>query len=92
MPNTQVNRSAEKRVRQDRRKREKNRVVRGYIRDMLRNVRSETDPDNCEGLLKHSYSVLDKAVKKNIIHRKTAARYKSRLALHTQRVKENRAG
>ena len=43
MPNIQINKSAEKRVRQDIRKRAKNRVIKGYMRDMMRLIRAEKD-------------------------------------------------
>lgn len=79
MPNTQVNKSAEKRVRQDAKKRERNRMVRGYYRDLIREIRSMDDAEEVRKELPHAYSVLDKAVKKGVIHKKTASRYKSRL-------------
>jgi len=88
MPNTQINKSAEKRARQDQRKRAKNRVLRGYVRDMMRTVRAEKDPDAAEKQLPHAYSTLDKAAKKNILHKRTVARYKSRLVAHTKKLKE----
>jgi len=86
MPNTQINKSAEKRVRQDARKRAKNRVARGYIRDMMRNVRATTDPEETKNSLNHAYRTLDRAVSKGLMHKKTAARHKSRLASHINKV------
>ncbi len=87
MPNTQVDKSAEKRVRQDRRKRAHNRLVKGYIRDMMREIRGISDEKALAEALPHAYSVLDKAAKKGVIHRKTGARYKSRLAARGNRIK-----
>lgn len=81
MPNTQVNKSAEKRVRQDKAKRDKNRVIRGYMRDMMRNIRAK-DPESAAADMPHAYSILDKAVKNGIIRKRTGARYKSRLSAH----------
>ncbi|MCD6501116.1 30S ribosomal protein S20 [bacterium] len=87
MPNTQIDKSAEKRVRQDRRKRAHNRLVKGYIRDMMRQIRGISDSEAVEKALPHAYSVLDKAAKKGVIHRKTSARYKSRLSARANRLK-----
>ena len=87
MPNTQIDKSAEKRVRQDRRKRAHNRLVKGYIRDMMRQIRGISDGEAVEKALPHAYSVLDKAAKKGVIHRKTSARYKSRLSARANRLK-----
>lgn len=87
MPNIQINKSAEKSVRQDRRKREKNRVIKGYVRDMMRSVRAETDSEKAEKALPHAYRILDKAVKKHVMHQRTASRYKSRLAAHAKNLK-----
>ena len=87
MPNTQVNKSAEKRVRQDRRKREQNRLVRGYIRDMMRQARSTEDEQSAKEAIPHAYSILDKAAKKGLIPKKTCARYKARIALRANRLK-----
>ncbi len=87
MPNTQIDKSAEKRVRQDRRKRAHNRLVKGYIRDMMRQIRGISDAEAVEKALPHAYSVLDKAAKKGVIHRKTSARYKSRLSARANRLK-----
>ena len=91
MPNIQVNKSAEKRVRQDKRKRAHNRLIKGYVRDMMRQVRNTTDAKSAEEALPHAYSVLDKAAKKGVIHRKTSARYKSRLTARANRMKAETA-
>ncbi|RKZ31930.1 30S ribosomal protein S20 [bacterium] len=88
MPNTQINKSAEKRARQDKRKREKNRIVKGYLRDVMRSIRAEKTPEATDGTLSHFYSVVDKAAKKRVIHKRTAARYKSRIAAHIKKQKE----
>lgn len=86
MPNIQVNKSAEKRVRQDKAKRARNRVIKGYTRDMMRTFEAEMDVEKACGMLPHAYSILDKAVKKGVMHRRTAARHKSRMALRVQRI------
>lgn len=86
MPNTQINKSAEKRVRQDEKKRARNRIIRGYTRDVIRNLNAETDPEKAREMLPHVYSMLDKAVKKGVMHAKTAARQKSRLTARVNKL------
>jgi len=86
VPNTQVDKSAEKRVRQDKRKRAHNRLMRGYVRDMMRQVRSISEEGPAVEALPHAYSVLDKAAKKGGIHKKTSARLKSRIAVRANRL------
>lgn len=86
MPNTQVNKSAEKRVRQDKRRRIRNRIVKGYTRDVIRTLNAETDPEKARAMLPHIYSTLDKAVKKGVMHPKTAARRKSRITIRLNKV------
>ncbi|MCK5832579.1 30S ribosomal protein S20 [bacterium] len=87
MPNTQVDKSAEKRVRQDKKKRAHNRVMKGYVRDMMRQVRTAQNKETALEALPHAYSVLDKASKKGIIHHKTCARLKSRIAVRANKIK-----
>ncbi len=74
------NLSAEKRVRQDARKRVMHRSVKTYIKNRIKEFKAEQDPAKKQELLNHLYSVLDKAAKKGVFHAKTVARKKSRLA------------
>jgi small subunit ribosomal protein S20 len=87
MPN---HKSAEKRVRQNEKRREINRSNRGRLRTSIKKLRTAlTTGDNksLQELLPETVSTIDKAVQKGVIHRNAAARYKSRL---TARV--NQAG
>jgi len=43
-------------------------------------IKKITESENKEEALKKAYAALDKAVKKGVIHKNTAARKKSRLA------------
>ena len=74
--------SAEKRARQNEKRRTRNKAVKTRIKRVTKEVRLETDgsPQD-EALIKlnSAKSVIDKAVKKGVIHRKTAARKISRL-------------
>ena len=77
--------SAEKRVRQTVKRNEINRANRGKLRTQIKKLRAAiTGSDKAAGneLLNPTISLIDKAVNKGIIHRNTAARYKSRLSKH----------
>ncbi len=87
MPN---HKSAEKRVRQNEKRRDINRSNRGRLRTSIRKLRAELtsgDAKTLQELLPATISTIDKAVQKGVLHRNAAARYKSRL---TARV--NQAG
>jgi small subunit ribosomal protein S20 len=77
--------SAVKRVRQTVKRNEINRANRGKLRTQIKKLRSAiSGHDQTAGteLLNPTISLIDKAVNKGIIHRNTAARYKSRLSKH----------
>ena len=87
MPN---HKSAEKRVRQNEKRREINRNNRGRLRTSIKKLRATLatgDAATVSELLPETISTIDKAVQKGVLHRNAAARYKSRL---TARV--NQAG
>lgn len=77
--------SAEKRVRQNAKRKEINRSNRSKLRTQIKKLRTAltaTDKKECGDLLAPTISLIDKAVIKGIIHRNTAARHKSRLTKH----------
>jgi small subunit ribosomal protein S20 len=77
--------SAEKRVRQNVKRNAINRGNRGKLRTQIKKLRSAlgAHDENASGeLLAPTVSLIDKAVNKGIIHKNTAARYKSRLTRH----------
>ena len=77
--------SAEKRARQNTKRNAINRSNRGRLRTQIKGLRTALaahDKTSSEGLLGTTVSVIDKAVNKGIIHKNTAARYKSRLTKH----------
>ena len=77
--------SAEKRVRQNVRRNEINRSNRSELRTSIKKLRAAvTGKDKAASteLLNPTISLIDKAVGKGIIHKNTAARYKSRLTKH----------
>ena len=79
MPN---HKSAEKRMRQNEKRREINRSSRGSLRTSIKRLRtalSTGDAKSLQELLPKTVSTIDKAVQKGVLHRNAAARYKSRL-------------
>ena len=82
MPN---HKSAEKRVRQTARKNEVNSKNRSKLRTQIKKLRAALasgDKQQSQELLVPTISLIDKSVNKGVIHRNTAARYKSRLTSH----------
>ena len=85
------NKSALKRIQINKRNRLQNRFYKSSYRTLIKkfliqleNYRTSKNPDDKEQaqiLLSLVYSLIDKACKKNIIHKNTAARKKSQLAL-----------
>ena len=79
MPN---HKSAEKRVRQNEKRRAINRSNRSALRTSIKKLRaalSGSDKSGLTELLPQTISKIDKAVQKGVLHRNAAARYKSRL-------------
>jgi small subunit ribosomal protein S20 len=77
--------SAEKRVRQNVKRNEINRSNRSKLRTQIKKLRSAlsaNDKNQSSELLTPTVSLIDKAVNKGLIHKNTAARYKSRLTKH----------
>lgn len=81
MPN---HKSAEKRMRQNERRRVINRSNRTKLRTSVKNLRSALkggDAGKVTALLPKTISEIDKAVQKGVLHRNAAARHKSRLTV-----------
>ena len=77
--------SAEKRIRQNAKRNEINRSNRSKLRTSIKKLRTAVagqDKAASTELLFPTVSLIDKAVNKGIIHKNTAARYKSRLTKH----------
>ena len=86
MPN---HKSAEKRVRQNEKRRNINRSNRSRVRTQIKKLRSAlgaSDTTLSQELLNPTISTIDKAVNKGILHKNTAARYKSRLTSHVSKL------
>ena len=78
MPN---HKSAEKRMRQNEKRRDINRSNRSRTRTGMKKLRAAlaSSKEEAQNLLPATISIIDKAVQKGILHRNAAARYKSRL-------------
>jgi len=79
MPN---HKSAEKRVRQNERRRDINRSNRARVRTSVKKLRgalADGDAQDIKTALPMTMSEIDKAVQKGVLHRNAAARHKSRL-------------
>ena len=75
--------SAEKRARQNEKRRLRNKAVKTRIKHVTKNVRSSSGEASKEAALAELHtaqSMIDKAAKKGVIHKKTAARKISRLS------------
>ena len=74
--------SAIKRVRQNERRRLRNRLHRSRIRTMIKRLKSTTDRQEAEARLRDVKAYLDRLATKGMVHKNTAANYKSKLEKH----------
>lgn len=75
-------RSAKKRIRQNEKRRLRNRSVRSAVRGSVKNAREALGGKAADSgaVVREAIRAIDRAVTKGIIHRNTAARRKSALA------------
>ena len=74
--------SAQKRVRKSEKKRVHNRFYKVTTRNAMKQLRNTTDKEEAQKLYPQVVSMLDRLVRRNIIHKNKAANYKSKLAKH----------
>ncbi|MFQ5340595.1 MAG: 30S ribosomal protein S20 [Anaerolineae bacterium] len=82
--------SAEKRVRQNEKRRLRNRVYRTRARTLVKRTRrlvAEGELEAAEQVALQACRALDKAASRGVIHKNSAARRKSRLMKHLNKVK-----
>ncbi|MFP4619672.1 MAG: 30S ribosomal protein S20 [Bacteroidales bacterium] len=79
MPN---HKSAEKRIRQNYRRKLHNRYYAKSARTAVKKLRNTTDKEQAQEQLPRVFSMLDKLAKNKIIHRNKAANLKSKLTKH----------
>jgi len=86
MPN---HKSAEKRVRQNEKRKAINRGHRTKVRTYIKRLRSALEAGEKQtvtSILSETISVIDKSVQKGVLHANAAARYKSRLTAQANQV------
>ncbi len=74
--------SAEKRIRSSRKRREKNRYQHKTTRNAIRDLRNMTSKEEAEKRLPEVISMIDKIAKNHIIHKNKAGNLKSKLMKH----------
>ena len=81
---------AKKRAAQSDRRRARNRSVVTRVRNVVKNLRrtAETEAAKVGGMLSNAISELDVAVRKGVLHRKTASRLKSRISKTANKAKK----
>ena len=79
--------SAEKRIRANEVKRDRNRYQNKTTRTFIKKLKATTKKDEAQSLLVEVTSMIDKLAKKNIIHWKRAANQKSKLARQVNALK-----
>jgi len=78
--------SAMKRLRQNERRRLRNKAARSRLRTAVKRVRAEADPEQATDLYRAAARLLDRAANRGLIHGNKAARSKARLAAHVRRL------
>ena len=71
-----------KRERQDKKRRARNIADMSMLRTHIRSILQSSDKTEAEKLYTSAVRVIDKAVKKNLIHQNTGARRKSQITRH----------
>ncbi len=74
--------SAVKRVRQNEKRRQRNRSRRSHVRTLMKKLRGAENQEHAADLLGEVKSQLDRLAAKGIIHKNKAANYKSKLEKH----------
>ncbi len=72
--------SAKKRMRQTKVRTARNKAARSELRTAVKKVRTAATPAEATEAMKKAEAAIDRAGRKNLVHRNAAARTKSRLA------------
>jgi small subunit ribosomal protein S20 len=75
-----------KRMKTSAKERERNRAYRSNLRAVVKEVRTEKDKTEAAKKYAAATRLLDRAAARGLIHKRTAARNKSRLALFIQKL------
>jgi small subunit ribosomal protein S20 len=79
--------SAEKRIRSNDTKRVRNRYQAKTTRNLLKELRSNTDKSKVAAMVPEVSAMLDRLAKKNVIHKNKAANLKSSIQMHLNSLK-----
>lgn len=79
--------SAEKRIRSNDTKRVRNRYQAKTTRNLLKELRSNSDKTKVAALVPQLSAMLDRLAKKNVIHKNKAANLKSSIQMHLNSLK-----
>ncbi len=84
---------AKKRAGQSEKRRARNRSVVTRVRNVVKDLRktAQTEAAKVAGMLSGAVSELDVAVRKGVLHRKTASRLKSRISKTVNKAKKSAA-
>ncbi len=74
--------SAQKRVRQNAKRRIQNREQHTRVRTLIKKVHAADDKETATGLLNKTKAALDRLASKGVIHKNKAANYKRKLDKH----------
>jgi small subunit ribosomal protein S20 len=74
--------SAEKRIRQDKKRYERNKTKRSQMRTAIKKIRNAPDKDTATAELKNTFSILDRLAVQGVIHKNKAANLKAKLSKH----------
>lgn len=75
-----LHRSAKKRMRQNERRRLRNKMVKTRLKNLKKKVLASDSAEEANQLLREAYKLFDRASDKGTIHKNKAAKEKSRLA------------
>jgi len=78
--------SAEKRIRQDAVRNERNKYYSKTMRNAVKSLRNTTEKEVAAESYPKLVSMIDKLAKKHVIHKNKAANLKSALALHVNKL------
>lgn len=85
MPNTK---SAKKKARRDEKRREHNRYYRKTTLNLAKEILKSTDIEFVKKEINKAFALLDRLGTRRIIHPNKAARWKSKLALHLNKLEK----
>jgi len=83
--------SCAKRLKQDEKRQIRNHTAKSELKTLAKKIRISQSAEDKDVLINEYFSRLDKAAKRNIIHKNTASRKKSRMSQFVNRMKAEQA-